>query len=158
MAIEQAEQAANAAQSASGPIVGLIVSGYWKIAGFVGGFGFAAALGAFIALCMMKPRTDAEWRVALASCLATSLFGGAALIRYFGLQVWVEDWFGILGLAGVFFTCALPGWSVVRWIFNYLKKNEDKDVMEMQAQLRRQMAGVAPREADPLEDQHAGMP
>jgi hypothetical protein len=150
MNIEQAGQAASAAPAASG-LLGWV---WWKLLGMAGGVGFAAALAVFIVMCMTRPRDDKEWRVALASTLASSIFGGAALIRYMGLQVWAEDWFGAVGLLGVVFSCGLPGWSIVRWWFNFAKKNEDRGLDEMIARARRTAAGVS----DPLDEQEAGHP
>lgn len=150
MGMESAEQAASAAPAATG----LLGWAWWKLLSVAGGVGVAAAMAAFIVMCMTRPRDDKEWRVALASTLASSIFGGAAFIRYFGLQIWAEDWFGAVGLLGVVFSCGLPGWSIVRWWFNFEKKHEAKGLDEMIARARRTAAGVP----DPLDEQEAGHP
>jgi hypothetical protein len=135
MDMESAGQAANAAPEATG----VLGWAWWKLVAAAGGVGIAAAFAAFIVMCMTKPRDDKEWRVALASTLACSIFGGAAFIRHFGLQVWAEDWIGAVGLLGVVFACGLPGWSLVRWWFNFAKKREDKDLAEIADEVRRQL-------------------
>jgi hypothetical protein len=34
------------------------------------------------------------------------------------------------------FSCGLPGWAVVRWIFNALAKREGQDIVQVLQELR----------------------
>lgn len=38
-------------------------------------------------------------------------------------------------LGGIYFVCGLPGWSIVRWAFNFLNKRKDKDLAEIAAEV-----------------------
>lgn len=108
------------------------------IGGLAAGSGIGAGLAAFVVMSMTKPATDKEWRVALASTIAASIGGGAALIKYLHIENWSADVFGLAGLGGLMFACGLPGWALVRALFVYLNKRKDagldeivKDVKEM---------------------------
>lgn len=99
--------------------------------GLAAGSGIAAAMAAFVVMSLSVPKTTGEWRVALASTLMSSICGGAALVRYLNLQVWAYDWIGVMGLIGFVFACGLPGWMVVRSIFNWMAKRESADFAEL---------------------------
>lgn len=96
-----------------------------------------AGLAALIVMCMTRPRNDREWVVALVSTVASSLFGGAALVRWLDLQHWLDDPIGAVGLIGFVFFCGLPGWAIVRWIFNWIQRRQDKDIGEIADEVRR---------------------
>ncbi|WP_139024638.1 hypothetical protein [Acinetobacter baumannii] len=38
---------------------------------------------------------------------------------------------GMIALGGFFFVCGLPGWALVRWIFNFIDKQEGKTIVEV---------------------------
>ncbi len=38
---------------------------------------------------------------------------------------------GMIALGGFFFVCGLPGWALVRWIFNFIDKREGKTIVEV---------------------------
>jgi hypothetical protein len=104
----------------------------WKIIGGLAGMGaIGAALAAFVVMAMTKPKSEQEWRVALICTLVGSIGGGAALVRYLGIQHWAEDTFGMVAMLAMAFTCGLPAWALVRALFKYLDKRKDADLMEI---------------------------
>lgn len=104
----------------------------WKFIGGLAGMGaIGAALAAFVVMSMTKPKSDQEWRVALACTLVGSIGGGATLVRYLGIQSWAEDTFGMIAMMAMAFTCGLPAWALVRALFKYLDKRKDADLMEI---------------------------
>jgi hypothetical protein len=42
---------------------------------------------------------------------------------------------GAMALGGIYFSCGLPGWTIVRCAFNFLNKRKDKDLPEIVAEL-----------------------
>ena len=104
----------------------------WKIIGGLAGMGaIGAGLAAFVVMSMTRPKDEKEWRVALACTLVGSIGGGAALVRYLGIQHWAQDEVGLVGLLCMVFTCGLPAWGLVRALFKYLEKRKDVDLVEM---------------------------
>jgi hypothetical protein len=104
----------------------------WKIIGGLAGMGaIGAGLATFVVMSMTKPKTDQEWRVALICTLVGSIGGGAALVRYLGIQKWVEDPFGMVAMLAVVFTCGLPAWALVRAVFIFIDKHRDADIAEI---------------------------
>jgi hypothetical protein len=104
----------------------------WKLLGGLAGMGaIGAGLAAFVVMSMTKPRDEREWRVALACTLVGSIGGGAALVRYLGIQKWVEDPVGLVAMLAVVFACGLPAWALVRALFAYLNKRRDADITEI---------------------------
>jgi len=84
----------------------------WKIIGGLAGMGaIGGGLATFVVMSMTKPKSDQEWRVALICTLVGSIGGGAALVRYLGIQHWVQDPFGMVAMLAVVFTCGLPAWG-----------------------------------------------
>jgi hypothetical protein len=117
-------------QNMSEPISGTAagVAG-WKLLGGLAGMGaIGAGLAAFVVMAMTKPKSDQEWRVALICTLVGSIGGGAALVRYLGIQHWVEDPFGMVAMLAVVFTCGLPAWALVRALFIFIDKRRDADL------------------------------
>lgn len=104
----------------------------WKILGGLAGMGaIGAGLATFVVMSMTVPKTKQEWRVALACTLVGSIGGGAALVRYLGIQHWVEDPFGMVAMLAMAFTCGLPAWALVRAVFKYIDKHKDEDIGEI---------------------------
>lgn len=124
-AAQAATAASMAASAAAGTAKGAAVLG--------AGFGLAAGLATACVILMKKPRTEAEWFVSIVSTVFSSFAGGAAVILHFGLQRWVlvsgpiELFMGMVALIGVAFACGLPGWAVVRWVFNTIARREGMD-------------------------------
>ena len=109
----------------------------WKIIGGLAGMGaIGAGLAAFVVMSMTRPKDEKEWRVALASTLVGSIGGGAALVRYLGIQEWAHDPIGMVGMLALVFSCGLPAWGLVRALFKYLEKRKDADLAEIVAEVR----------------------
>lgn len=97
----------------------------WKLIGWLAGLGaFGAGMAGLVVMCMTRPKTDQEWIVALVSTFMSSIGGCAGFVAYFKLQYLVNDIFGLLALGGLFFAFALPGWAIVRWLFNGIAKRD----------------------------------
>lgn len=92
-------------------------------------------LATIVVMVMTLPRNRGEWAVALISTVVASLCGGAALIQYLGLAGWMATTNGAMALGGIYFSCGLPGWTIVRGVFNFLNKRKDKELPEIVAEL-----------------------
>ncbi|WP_422649031.1 hypothetical protein [Cupriavidus sp. H18C1] len=88
-------------------------------------------------MLMMRPRTRGEWAAALISTLVSSIGGGAAVVQHFGLQSWTADYIGLVALFGLVFACGLPGWAIVRWVFNYINRRADAGIDDIYADMRK---------------------
>lgn len=117
--------------------------GVWKAAVWLMGLGtFGFGLAAIVVMCMTPPRTPKELAVALISTLVCSLSLGSGVVIYFelhgllGATALPEQLAGLLAVGGILFTCGLPGWAVVRWIFNALAKREGQDIVQVLQELR----------------------
>lgn len=42
---------------------------------------------------------------------------------------------GVMVLGGIYFFCGLFGWMIVCWVFNFLNKCKDKDLLEIVVEL-----------------------
>ena len=104
----------------------------WKM---IGGAAAAGAIGAGLAsvvvMCAMTPRSPKEWAVGLISTVVASVGGGAAVIQHFGLQSWAHDPIGLVAMLGLVFACGLPGWAIVRWLFNYIERRQSADIRDV---------------------------
>jgi len=100
----------------------------------------ASGLAAVVVMLLMRPRTRGEWAVALITTLVSSVAGGAAVVQHFGLQSWTHDYIGLVALFGLVFSCGLPGWAVVRWLFNFIERRRDSDIAEVVAEVRKGLA------------------
>ena len=87
-----------------------------------------AGLAAVVVMLMTPPRSPREWAVGLISTVVASIGGGAAMIEHFGLQHWVNAPSGLCAMGGLIFACGLPGWAVVRWVFNFIDRNRDASI------------------------------
>jgi uncharacterized membrane protein len=104
----------------------------WKaLGGLAGAAGIGAGVASYVVMTMTKPKDDQEFRVALACTIAGSLLGGAAAIKYFGIEHWSKDILGLMGQGGVMFTCGLPAWLLIRALFHYIEKRKDADITEI---------------------------
>lgn len=119
------------------------IAGWKFIGGAAGALGTGAALATVVVMCMTPPRSKREWAVALISTVVLSIAGGAGLVEYFNLHLMVFRFSGLLSLLGMCFACGLPGWAIVRWIFNYLEKRRAFDALEVAGELRKTIGGGA---------------
>ena len=66
----------------------------------------------------------------------TWIGGGAIAVQYFRLQEWVDSVVDLVALGGLIFGCGLPGWAIVRWVFNFIDKNRDAGIDEVAKELK----------------------
>lgn len=112
----------------------------WKVlGGLAAGTGIGAGLAAFVVMSMTKPATDKEWRLALACTFAGSIGGGAALIKYLGVERWADDLLGLAGMGGLMFACGLPAWALIRALFIYIDRRRDADLAQIVKEVREQL-------------------
>lgn len=97
-----------------------------------------ATLAAVVVMLMTPPRNKREWAVGLISTVVSSIGGGAITVEHFHLHHWAFSTVGLCALGGLMFACGLPGWAMVRWVFNFIGQRRDasidqvaKDVKEM---------------------------
>ena len=89
-------------------------------------------LMAYLVVIMTRmPRTRQEWAVGLITTVVSSVCGASFLIVKFELHLWVADIYGLMALGGFFFMCGLPGWAIVRWIFNFINQREGANIIEV---------------------------
>lgn len=109
----------------------------WKLIGGLAGLGaFGAGLAAVVVMCMTTPRDPKEWAIGLISTVMASIAGGSAVVQWLGIQSWALSPFGLAALLGLCFTCGLPGWAVVRWTFNYIRKREGHGIDDVVRDVR----------------------
>lgn len=107
--------------------------------------GMAAIIGlcliavATVVLMTRMPRSRAEWTVGLITTVIASLAGGSFLIVKFRLHDWANDWFGMMALGGFYFVAGLPGWAIVRWIFNYINIHEDSSIVDVVREIKEEI-------------------
>ena len=61
---------------------------------------------------------------------------GAVAVQHFRLQEWVDSVTGLVALGGLIFGCGLPGWAIVRWVFNFIEKNRDAGIDEVAKEVK----------------------
>ena len=93
--------------------------------------GAATVLATIVVMVMTLPRARGEWAVALISTVIASVGGGATVIQYFEVAHWIGSGNGAMALGGIYFVCGLPGWAIVRWVFNFINKRRDADLAEV---------------------------
>ena len=111
---------------------------YKAIGGAAGAAAGGATLAAIVVMLMTPPRSIREWTVGLISTVVSSICGGAVTVEYCHLHHWAFSTIGLYAMGGVIFACGLPGWAMVRWLFNFIDERRDasidqvaKDVKEM---------------------------
>ena len=106
----------------------------------IGGTAIAIASGttlaAVVVMLMTPPRVKREWTVGLISTVVSSIGGGAAAVQHFALHEWGFSQMGLLALGGLIFACGLPGWAIVRWVFNYIEKHRDASIDEVSTDVK----------------------
>lgn len=101
----------------------------------------ASGLAAFVVMLLMRPRTRGEWAASLICTVVSSIAGGAAVVQYFGLEAWTQNYIGLVALFGLVFSCGLPGWAVVRWLFNFIERRKAWDLADVVGDVRDVLAG-----------------
>ena len=113
------------------------VAGWKLLGGLAGVAAIGAGLASLVVMCTMTPRSTKEWAVGLTSTVVGSVCGGAAVVQHYGLQAWAHEYIGLVALLGLCFACGLPGWAVVRWLFNWIEKRRDASLDDVVADVRK---------------------
>ncbi|WP_116324653.1 hypothetical protein [Cupriavidus taiwanensis] len=112
----------------------------WKLlGGAAGASAIGAGLASVVVMCVTTPRSPKEWAVGLISTVVGSIGGGAAVIQHYGLQSWAQEPMGLVAMLGLVFTCGLPAWALVRWLFNFIERRKSQDLAEVAAALRKEL-------------------
>lgn len=113
------------------------VAGWKLIGGLAGAGAIGAGLAAIVVMCITTPRSPREWAVGLISTVMGSIGGGAAVIQHFELQAWAQTPIGLVAMLGLVFSCGLPGWAIVRWLFNYIVERQGAGIDDIAADVRK---------------------
>lgn len=113
------------------------VAGWKLIGGLAGAGAIGAGLAAIVVMCITTPRSPREWAVGLISTVMGSIGGGAAVIQHFELQAWAQTPIGLVAMLGLVFSCGLPGWAIVRWLFNYIAERQGVGIDDIAADVRK---------------------
>ncbi len=97
---------------------------------------------AAVVFMMRMPRSMNEWGVGLITTVVSSLAGGSFIIVRFDLHSWTTNTWGWFAIGGLFFICGLPGWALIRWIFNYVGKKENSDIFEVVTDIKNDIKGL----------------
>ncbi|ENX37680.1 hypothetical protein [Acinetobacter courvalinii] len=96
------------------------------------GAAIMVTLGVTLVVLMTRmPRSPQEWAVGLICTVISSLAGGSFIIVKWGLYEWITDIWGMIAFGGFFFICGISGWALVRWIINFIDKQEGKTIVEV---------------------------
>lgn len=124
------------------------IAGWKLIGGAAGAAGLGAAAAAIVVMCASIPRTKREWAIALISTVMSSLgLGAFAILKLDMIGTVLRSGTDLtlvvtlMGMLGIVFACGLPGWAIVRWVFNWLEKRRDKDLGEIVGEVRGVIGG-----------------
>ena len=98
--------------------------------------GLSLVLVYLVVIMTRMPRTRQEWAVGLITTVVSSLAGGSFLIVKFELHLWANDVYGMMALGGFYFVCGLPGWALVRWVFNFINQRENSNIIDVVREIR----------------------
>lgn len=112
---------------------------YKAIGGAAAAAAGGATLAAVVVMLMTPPRSFREWAVGLISTVVSSIGGGAIVIEHFQLHDWAFSTVGLYAMGGVIFGCGLPGWAIVRWVFNFIAKRRDASIDEIAKDVKEMM-------------------
>lgn len=107
-----------------------------KIAGLSAG----AVVACIVVMIMTKPRTSAEWAVALVSTVMSSIGGGAYLALRLDLAPLDATFYGMATIIGLAFVAGLPAWIFVRLVFNWASR-DGANLFELIRELRKLRRG-----------------
>ncbi len=93
-------------------------------------------LATIVVMLMTPPRSTREWAVRVISTVVTEFGGGAIAVQYFRLEEWANSVTGLVALGGLIFGCGLPGWAIVRWVFNFIDKNRGARIDEIAKEVK----------------------
>jgi len=60
------------------------------------------------------------------------------VIQHYDLQAWAHSPFGLVAMLGLVFACGLPGWAIVRWLFNYIEAKRNATLADVVRDVRGQ--------------------
>ena len=107
------------------------VAAFKALGGTAAAVASGATLAAVVVMIMTPPRDKREWTVGLISTVVSSIGGGAVTVEHFQLHHWAFSTMGLCALGGLIFACGLPGWAMVRWVFNFIGKRRDASLDEV---------------------------
>ena len=93
-------------------------------------------LATIVVMAMTLPGTRREFVVCMICTVVGSVGGGSFVVRWLEIHHWADELFGLVGMGGVFFACALPGWLTVRAYFKYAEMRKDKSIIEIIAEIK----------------------
>lgn len=102
----------------------------------LGAFGGFAFLAAILVMAMTLPKSPREFVVAMISTVVSSITGGAFLVRWLEIGVWVQDDIGMVAICGLIFVSGLPAWVLVRAWFAYAERRRDASLPDMVKEIR----------------------
>ena len=88
-------------------------------------------LATLVVICAKRPSTRQEWVIGIISTLMSSLGGGSAFLLHMDLMHWMNSYIGLMAVGGIFFACGLPGWALVRLLFNTIERNKGKTITDV---------------------------
>lgn len=100
-----------------------IIGGKWLIAALATG-GVSAALAATVVFCLTTPKTAKEWAVALITTFVSSVSLGSGMVLWLNLHLHLNSdnptqvFAALMAIGGCMFASGLPGWALVRALFN----------------------------------------
>lgn len=121
---------ANMSEPISGAAAG--AAGWKLIGGAAGAAGIGATLASIVVMLRTRPKTDAEWTIAIISTLVGSIAGGAYMILKLGMlrdlpnEINLQAVLHLCAVLGFAFSCGLPAWAMVRMVFRYIDKMDAK--------------------------------
>lgn len=88
-----------------------------------------------VVMCMTPPKTKKEMAVCTISTFIASVAGGSWFVNALDLLDFVNSGqFGLSVMLGLSFTCGLPGWAIVRWIFNFIERRQNAGIDQVIAE------------------------
>lgn len=123
------------------PISSTGTAAFLKVYGITLVVVLSATLITLVVMMIRMPKNPREWAVGLICTVVSSITGGAFLIMHFGLHHWEQNLWGVIALGGIFFTCGIPGWFLVRLTANFMDERESKNILEVVKELKDEIKG-----------------
>lgn len=123
------------------PISSTGTAAFLKVYGITLVVVLAAILITLVVMMIRMPKNPREWAAGLICTVVSSITGGAFLIMYLGLHHWEQNLWGVIALGGIFFTCGMPGWFLVRLTANFMDERESKNILEVVKELKDEIKG-----------------